>query len=348
MAGTDTAVIRLSDLTDGQEADCFAVLVKKVKGVTYKNEPYVKCSFRDKRVMVEAPLWANHRFLKAADQWVEGIAYRMHVRAEIKPKYGLQLEILDIRAVVPEDEADGYDFTDLVESTERPIEELFSKIQECIQKYVEDPYLNRLVVQVLEDHGPLFKKMQAASTFHHNYTGGLLEHVWSMTRISGFLADHYAKYYNKLNPPLNKSVIVAAAILHDIGKLLELEYHPVEAKYTKRGMLIGHVLMGRDLVREAASRIEGFPEETLLLLEHAILAHHGKREFGAPIVPQTIEALIVSYVDDLDAKINVAARECIFSQTADDFTDKVFVLDKRRLYKGIPLELPADDGLSSD
>ena len=162
---------------------------------------------------------------------------------------------------------------------------------------------------MLLDHDDLFRKIQAATNFHHSYNGGLLEHVWSMTRICGFLADHYAKYYDSLNPPLNKGVIVAAAILHDLGKIRELKYHPVEAKYTKEGSLIGHVLMGRDLVREAARKIEGFPEETLLLLEHAILAHHGKKEFGAPILPQTLEALIVSFVDDLDAKINIVARE---------------------------------------
>ena len=107
--------------------------------------------------------------------------------------------------------------------------------------------------------------MPAAQGIHHSYTGGLLEHVWSMTRIASFLADHYAKYYDQLNPPFNRGVVIAATILHDIGKLRELEYHPVEAKYTKEGCLIGHILMGRDMVREAAGKIEGFPEETLLL-----------------------------------------------------------------------------------
>ena len=133
---------------------------------------------------------------------------------------------------------------------------------------------------------------------------------------------------------------MAAAILHDIGKLRELDYHPVEAKYTKEGQLIGHVLIGRDLVREAARKIDGFPEETLLLLEHAILAHHGKREFGAPIVPLTLEALLVSYVDDLDAKMNIAARDRLLSHTDGEFTDKVYALDNRRFYKGIPGEPP--------
>ena len=164
-----------------------------------------------------------------------------------------------------------------------------------------------------------------------------------MTRICGFLADHYAKYYDGLNPPLNKGLIVAAAILHDLGKVRELKYDPVEAKYTKEGSLIGHVLMGRDLVREAARKIEGFPEETLLLLEHAILAHHGKKEFGAPILPQTLEALIVSFVDDLDAKINMVAQELRRTTTEGEFTDKIFAMEHRRIYKGIPLEMPGAD-----
>jgi 3'-5' exoribonuclease len=89
------------------------------------------------------------------------------------------------------------------------------------------------------------------------------------------------------------------------------------------------------MVREAASKIAGFPDELLLNLEHAILAHHGRREYGSPVVPQTIEALVVSYVDDLDAKMNIMVRERMTSQTDDDFTDRVFALDNRRIYKGI-------------
>jgi 3'-5' exoribonuclease len=130
-------------------------------------------------------------------------------------------------------------------------------------------------------------------------------------------------------------LIVAAAILHDIGKLRELEYHPVETRYTKEGTLIGHVLMGRDMVREAAARIEGFPEELLLCLEHAILSHHGKREFGAPVAPATLEALIVSFVDDLDAKVNMVALKAMDPQNGEAFTDKIFALENRKFYRGL-------------
>lgn len=329
---------RLSDLVDGQEAECFAALIKRVRGQTYKGDPFIKCVFRDKRITVEAPIWSDSRFYQQAQGWVDGIAYRLHIQAEQTPKYGMQLKLLNIRPAGPEDEGDGYDFFDLVESTDFDPEKLFKTVCECIDRYVEQPHLKRLVMEILKTHAELFKKMPAAMNYHHGYTGGLLEHVWSMTRISGFLADHYAKYYAGLNPPLDKGVIVAAAILHDIGKLRELEYHPVEAKYTKAGYLVGHVQMGRDLVREFAARIEDFPEETLLCLEHAILAHHGKREFGAPVLPQTIEALILHYIDDLDSKVNMAARQRLRADGDEAFTDKLYGLDNRRIYRGIPQE----------
>ncbi len=334
-------IVKLSELTDGQEAQCFGALVKKVRGTTYKGDSFYKCVFRDKYVTVEAPVWGDSRFFKQAETWGEGLAYRLHVRASLKPKYGLQLEIINIRPAVEADSVDGYNFFDLVESSERDPDDLLSKIRGFIDKCVDEAPLKRLVLTILEENADLFKKMPAAQNFHHSYTAGLIEHVWSMTRVAQFLADHYAKYYHNLNPPLNKGVIIAATVLHDIGKLRELDYHPVEAKYTTQGCLVGHVLIGRDMVRDAAKRIEGFPEETLLQLEHAILAHHGRKEYGAPILPQTIEALLVSYIDDLDAKMNIAAKQRLRSTTDGAFTDKVYALDNRRLYKGVPLE--ADD-----
>ena len=171
---------------------------------------------------------------------------------------------------------------------------------------------------------------------HHSYTSGLLEHVWSMTRIAGFLADHYAKYYDDLDPPLNRGLIVAATILHDIGKLRELEYHPVEARYTKEGSLIGHILMGRDMVREAASKIEGFPQELLLCLEHAILAHHGKREFGSPVAPADARGADRFVHRRYGCKGEYGGRKSMDPQNGDPFTERIFALENRRFYKGCP------------
>jgi 3'-5' exoribonuclease len=343
MASNGTVVIRLSDLVDNQEAVCFAALVKKTRGMTKANHPFLKCVFRDKRVTREAALWHDHPFFQEAEAWTDGEPYRLQVRGQFHLRYGMQIEILGIRPATDADARDGFDFFDLVPNSVIPADELKKKLRVLIDRSIDHPALKSLVEILLNENDALFSRMPAAQNFHHSYTSGLLEHVWSMTRIAGFLADHYAKYYDQLNPPLNKGLVVAAAILHDIGKLRELAYHPVEAKYTKEGCLIGHILMGRDMVREAASRIDGFPEELLLNLEHAILAHHGKREYGSPVLPQTIEALLVSFIDDLDAKMNIMVRERMTSQTLDDFTDRVFALDNRRIYKGIPEEMPGDE-----
>ncbi len=333
---TESVVIKLSELVNDQEAICYAALVRKTKGMTKSNQPYMRCVFRDSRTTVEAPLWSDSRFLKEAESWTEGSAYRLQVRGKYDIRYGMQIEILGIRPATEDDAAYGFDFADLYESSRYPADDLYRKLRDLVERCIDQPPLRRLVEEILEQHQALFKKMPAAQGIHHSYNGGLLEHVWSMTRVASFLADHYAKYYDQLNPPLNRGVVIAATILHDIGKLRELEYHPVEAKYTKEGCLIGHILMGRDMIREAAARIEGFPAETLILLEHAVLAHHGRREFGSPIPPLTMEALLVSYIDELDAKMNCVARERMNSQTADSFTDRIFALDNRRFYKGIP------------
>jgi 3'-5' exoribonuclease len=336
MAGNEPVVIKLSDLVDSQEAVCFAALVRKTRGTTKAGQPFMKCYFRDKRTTLEAPLWHDHHYFRDAEGWPEGTAFRLMVRGKYGLRYGMQIEILAIRPATDDDIPDGFDFADLVESSKYAPEEMLDTIRSIIDRQIEEPHLKRLVVTILEDNWALFQKMPAAQNFHHSYNSGLLEHVWSMTRIASFLASHYSKYYDTLNPPINKGIIIAATILHDIGKLRELEYHPIEARYTKDGRLIGHILMGRDMVREAAKTIDDFPVETLLLLEHAILAHHGRLEFGSPVQPLTIEAMIVSHIDDLDAKVNMVVRNRLESQTEDPFTERIFALDNRRFYKGVP------------
>jgi len=343
MTANGPVVIKLSDLVDGQEAVCFAALVKKTRGMTKANQPFLKCLFRDKRVELESALWNDSRFFREADSWVEGQPYRLQVHGRHDIRYGMQIDIVSIRPATAEDVRDGYDFFDLVPSSKIPPEELLKRLRVLINRSIDHPALLTLVENLLDEHVTLLSRMPAAQNIHHSYTAGLLEHVWSMARIAVFVGEHYGKYYAELNPPVNRGLIVAATVLHDIGKLRELEYHPVEAKYTTEGHLIGHILMGRDMVREAARKIEGFPAELLLQLEHAILAHHGKREFGSPVLPQTLEALIVSYIDEMDAKVNMVACKRIDSQDDEIFTERIFGLDNRRFYKGLRAEPSIDD-----
>jgi 3'-5' exoribonuclease len=343
MAGKNAAVVRLSDLRDGQQAEFFALLAEKTRGTKKgTNDTFFKCFFRDKHAKREAPVWPDSPLLPQAESWTVGTAFRIKARAEDKKQFGLQLHLLAIRPVTEQDAADGYDFAELVERSDRSPDELFQKVLDLVERGIDDAPLKQLVLKVLNDNAVPFKKHHAAQSMHHAYTGGLVEHVWSMTRTACWLAEHYGRYYHQLDPPLNEGLVIAATVLHDIGKLRELEYDPVESRYTKEGTLVGHVLIGRDMVREAAATIDGFSEETLLLLEHAILSHHGTKAFGAPVEPATLEAILVSHIDILDAKMNAAARARLISQPEDEFTGKVYALDNRRIYKGIPTSAPID------
>ncbi len=328
------ALIRLADLKDGVEGTFFALLVSRKRETSKKGEPFYRCEIGDRALRREVMVWANSPHLSAAAGWVEGEAYRIRGRGVVN-KYGPQVELYEIRrATAEEDGADGFRFNELVEGSKYDSGLLLLRLREFIQK-MKDRRLAELVARVIDENAELLRRMPAASRMHHAFIGGLIEHIWSVTRVADRLARHYAEYYDNLAPPLNCDVIVAGAILHDIGKLRELQATSIEAKYTTEGTLIGHILLGRDMVREAARQMGEFDPETLMLLEHTILAHHGKRELGSPVEPSTLEALILSYADDLDAKLNAAFKgRMAEDHSGDGFTEKIWSMNNRRFYRG--------------
>lgn len=345
VASPTMKVPELAGLEGGRDALCFAALAQKSALKTKYGSPYWKCLFQDKHGRKEFMVWSDDPLHSLVDAWKEGGVYRLVVRAKSSQR-GIDLRIIELREVVEDDTLDGFDISNLYETSRFDDQECAETVRGIARENIQDPRVLELVTRILDRYDAALRRMPAASSMHHAFTGGLLEHIRSVTRLAVYLAKHYGRYYDELNPPINPDVIVAAAILHDIGKLFELEYSPVSAKYTTPGCLIGHVVMGRDLVRKTAEEIEGFPAETLLQIDHAILSHHGKREFGAPVVPQTIEALIVSYADDIDAKINQMARSRAKSMSDDPFTEEIFFSgERRRIYKGVPRRAAdGDDG----
>ncbi len=141
--------------------------------------------------------------------------------------------------------------------------------------------MRELTEWLLEENRVKLLTFPAARRHHHAYAAGYLEHVLSVTRTAVYLADKYADYYPDLHPPLDKELVVAGAVLHDIGKLRELDQQPADTYFTPEGELIGHVLLGRDMVREAAQRV-AVDGPTLLRLEHVVVSHQRLPEWGAP------------------------------------------------------------------
>ncbi len=185
--------------------------------------------------------------------------------------------------------------------------------------------LRRLVFAFLDDDkiGPAFKCAPAAKRLHHAWLGGLLEHVLTLVRVCLATAPFY--------PEVDKDLLVTGAILHDIGKIRELEWRS-SFSYTLEGQMIGHISIAQGMLREKVLELAPFPEKLRVLVEHMILRHHGKYEFGSPKLPMTPEALLLSALDDLEAKMQAMRNEFRAAEAggkgADEVTDWVRSMDR--------------------
>jgi 3'-5' exoribonuclease len=165
----------------------------------------------------------------------------------------------------------------------------------------------------------------AAKGIHHAYVGGLAEHILSVMKLALRMADHY--------PMADRDLLVAGALLHDIGKVTELSYEGDSFEYTDEGRLVGHLVMTAQAVREKAARIEGFPRLLEQHITHLVLAHHGQLEYGSPKLPMTLEALIVHSIDALDSRI-ASWLETMQKDQGENWTTPNRIVD-RHLWKGV-------------
>ena len=310
-------IVAMSDLANGEEGDFFALLADKQELLTKDGKPYWKVTFRDAKRDCAFPIWSDAPLADACrDQWQVGEFYKLRALYR-ETNYGPQLDIRKIRPVEEADKEDGFS-PQMCQPTSRfDSEEMLDDLVELASEGIADEPLRKLVLGMLETHRDDLLAWPAAQRNHHAFYGGYLEHVRNVSRHAYYLAQQYAELYPDMTPPLDVGVAVAGAILHDVGKLRELRTTPGGAEYTAAGNLIGHILQGRDLVREAAAAQAdaGDPvdAETLLRLEHVIVSHQRLPEWGSPKPPMTPEALLVHYADDCDAKYQM-----MLSVLADD------------------------------
>jgi 3'-5' exoribonuclease len=237
-----------------------------------------------------------------------------------------QLTVSHIRRVnPPQDRLQGFREDDCVLSAPRSADEMWADLQAHLQS-VRDPHIRVLLNRVVTDHEAELREWPAAQNIHHAYRSGLLEHKLKMVEVGRFLARAY---------DANEDLVLAGALLHDIGKLQELHYEPGGAVYSRDGNLVGHIGLGLIMVREAINGISGFPPELRSQVEHLIVSHHGTRDHGSPVEPRTIEGFILAMVDELDTRIHQVRRAI-----REDSTDHDFTAWHKRLgrvfYKGPP------------
>jgi 3'-5' exoribonuclease len=327
--------MHLHEMQDGETGDFFALLTSKDPLTTRDGKPYFRVAFRDARREVSFPVWADSPWAAACrDEWAPGAFYKLRA-AYRDTNYGPQLEIRKIREVTDADGDDGFDPNMCLERTRFDPEAMFDELIKIARERIQDADLRELVESILSANRGELLTCPAARHHHHAYVGGLLEHTLSVTRTAVFLADRYDDYYPDMKPRLDKGLVVAGAILHDVGKLRELDRQPTGTTYTPEGELVGHVLLGRDVVREAAAALseKNLDAETLLRLEHLIVSHQRLPEWGSPKPPMTPEALLVHYADDVDAKYHMVYRILRDDTTAGPLTSRQNVLHQR-IYRG--------------
>lgn len=269
-------------------------LVKYSAVVFAKNgKPYLNVILTDRTGDLESRVWEN------AEVAAKTLAKASFARVEGKVSVyqGRRQFIISGYTAVP---AEQIDLKEFVAEAPCDVEALYSQIIEYARSIV-NPFSRELALRVLTDADVAARLRQApaAKSMHHAYRGGLLEH---MVSIAGLL-DAISSHYNEHGTKLDRDLLMLGGFFHDIAKLWELDY-AVTTEYTDEGRLVGHLVMGVELVERVINGIPDFPQHLRLLVKHLILAHHGEYEYGSPKRPKILEALVVHYIDDLDSKVN--------------------------------------------
>ena len=283
----------------GDSVQGFALLTKKEMRQDRNGKSFLDLEITDASGSMVAKVWSDSPALSGSFEPHQFVAFRGSVK---NYRDQLQLTIDDCRQATEGDRHYGFDESKLIPSTREDIDDLWMRLQRTYAEGVDRPVLRRLATETLAVHGPALREHPAAKSMHHAYRGGLLEHVVSMAELALLVCGHYRD--------LDRDLLLLGVLFHDLGKLRELGAMPVN-DYTLEGRLVGHVVIGRDLLIERCAAIAGFPEDLRLLLEHLVLSHQGRKEFASPVEPMTPEALALHFIDDLDSKINQlrASRE---------------------------------------
>lgn len=264
---------------------------------TRDGEPYLSLALEDRSGELEARAWEDVEMLASRIDIDDYVALRGEVLEFAGRSY---VSIRDIDVVELEDvnEADFY------AHSRWPATDLLDQLVVLVSTQIRSPEIKSVLEAVFDDDAlmKLLTRAPAAKRNHHAYRGGLLEHCLSMCRLALSICAHYDRYYPGL---ANSDLVVAGCVLHDIGKCVELDFTR-DTRYTTEGQLIGHITTAASWVEKYADRAElEIPESLRIQLKHLILSHHGKLEFGSPVKPQSVEALLLHQVDMIDSRLNM-------------------------------------------
>jgi len=260
-----------------------------------KGSEYLELKLKDASGYIKAFLWDIQAIEGNTNQITTDVF--LFVKGQVLSYNGrIQLRIDKLRFAK---DSEVGDLANFFPTSQRPIGIMLDELDSIIAS-IMDPWIRKLVELLFiktKNLRDAFCRAPAAKTLHHAYLGGLLEHTLSMANMAEMACKHYIK--------INRDLVIAGVLLHDVGKTAELTYER-SFGYSDVGGLLGHISIATELINNTTAQITDFPEELRILILHIVLSHHGKLEYGSPVVPKIPEAILVHYLDDMDARIEVA------------------------------------------
>lgn len=309
----------LAVMEPGEKLDHYLLVVKKEIKMARNNREFLNIELQDKSSVLSAKMWDN--FTETAATFEEGGIVK--VTGEIDTFNDIkQIRLNTIKPVSPEENVTVHDF---LPASLRDTEEMKNELRDRIKK-IDNHYLKTLITEIFKtDKGSEYFNVPAGKNWHHAYVHGLIEHSLEIIRICDLMCD--------IHPELNRDLIITAAILHDFGKTEELSSGR-GFEYTNKGQLLGHIVIAAMLIEKTAEKITGFPEELKNNLIHLVLSHQGKLEYASPVVPKTLEAIVLYHADELSAKTNAYKNAILSQENGDREWTKYLPLAGTSLYRG--------------
>lgn len=308
----------INTIKPGDTVDDIFVLSEKSVSQKKDGNNFLNVSLSDKTGRIKGVIWDN------VDQIASAVTSGnfVHIEGSVSQYNGnLQLVIRKMTPCPP----DSADPSDFIPKTDRNTDVMLEGLINLTSS-IKNKYLKQLLDAFWNDEDFVckFKQAPAAKNMHHVFIGGLLLHSFSMAKLADKIAMHYGG--------IDRDLLLTGAILHDIGKIRELRYN-LSIDYSDEGRLLSHIVIGCRMIDEKIREIKDFPEEQALLIRHMIVSHHGSKEFGSPEPPKTIEAVLLNYIDEIDAKVN-GIREFISREDSGETWTSYHRLLGRHFYRG--------------
>ncbi len=305
---------KIVEFKDGESYICPLLVNQVTKGVTGNGSTYLSLTLQDDSGQIESKMWdAKEDVVKLVES---GQVYDFKFDV-LKYRNSLQLRVNEIKK-----SSEEYNIREFVSSAPASVEEMQKIIRDALNS-LNNPIYRSIMVALFTEYKLEFFDYPAASKNHHSFIGGLATHVIGMLKVANSLCELY--------PFLNRDLLISGILVHDLGKITELS-GAVATEYTLEGKLLGHISIIHAKVFDLAKELELEHKEEVTLLRHMILAHHGKLEYGSPVLPQVMEAEVLYFIDNLDARLDTLTT-ALNATEEGQFTSRLFPMENRAFYK---------------